>query len=110
MTQKQKREILVVGSTTIIGLSANIFTYSLKIPTTKENALGFKFILPKGIELTYVLITGVVAGIIVNKVLSYIEDSVKTKEEKLLDEQYYSNIEKAKEGIVKDKNPSINWI
>ena len=56
------------------------------------------------------MITGVVAGIIVNKVLSYIEDSVKTKEEKLLDEQYYSNIEKAKEGIVKDKNPLINWI
>lgn len=110
MTKKQKREILVVGSTTLIGLASNIASYSLKLPTTKENALGFRFVLPKGIELTYVLITGIVAGIIVNKVLSYVESSVKTKEEKLLDETYYSNLEKAKEGTVKDKNPLIDWI
>ena len=110
MTQREKREILVVGSTTLIGLGSNLATYALKVPTTKENALGFKFVLPKGVELTYVLITGIVAGVIVNKVLSYIEDVVKTKEEKLLDEQYYSNLEKAKDGVVKDKNPLINWL
>ena len=38
-----------------------------------------------------------------------IEDSVKTKEEKLLEQAYADAVKKAKEGEVRDKNPMIEW-
>lgn len=103
----KKRDVLVVTATTGIGLLSNVISYSIKLPQAKGHKFGFAF--PKGIELTYVLVTSFVAGVIVNKVLSSIEDSVKTKEEKLLEQAYADAVKKAKEGEVRDKNPMIQW-
>ena len=109
MTPRQKREVIVVGTTTTIGLVSNVVSYALKVPTSKQQAFKFGFAVPKGIELVYVLVTGFVAGIVVNKMLSTIEDSLKTEEEKLLEQEYTVNLEKAKEGLVAHKKPNIVW-
>lgn len=82
MRSFSKREIFVVTATTGIGFATNVLSYSLKLPTAKGE--GFKFVFPKGRELTYVIVIGFVAGIVVNKILNTIEDTVKTEEEKSL--------------------------
>jgi hypothetical protein len=107
MTSQQKRQVIVVGTTTAIGFFANVLSYSLKLP--KQKGEGFQFAFPKGIELTYVLVIGFVAGVVVNKVLEKIEDSFKTPEEKLLAEAYAKAEEEAQRGIVSQKKPSIVW-
>lgn len=103
----KKRDVIVIGATTGIGLLTNVLSYSVKLPKAKGETFGFA--LPKGLELTYVLLTSFVAGVIVNKMLVTIEDSVKTKEEKLLEKAYADAVKKAKEGEVRDKNPMIQW-
>ena len=107
MTSHQKRQIIVIGSTTAIGFFANVMSYSLKLPEQKGE--GFQFAVPKGIELTYVLAIGFVAGIVVNKVLETIEDSFKTPEEKLLSDAYAKAEEQAQKGLVAHKKPNIIW-
>lgn len=107
MTSHQKRQIIVVGGTTAIGFFANVLSYSLKLPQKKGES--FKFAFPKGIELTYVLVIGFVAGIVVNKILETLEDSFKTPEERLLEEAYARAEEQAQKGLVAQKKPSIIW-
>ena len=102
------REIFVVTATTGIGFASNVLSYSLKLPTAKGEQ--FKFVFPKGRELTYVLVIGFLAGIVVNKMLNTIEDTVKTDEEKALDIAYEKEKEKAHAGIVKNRSPFIQWV
>lgn len=108
MNRITARDIYVVTATTGIGFATNVLSYSLKLPTAKGE--GFKFVFPKGRELTYVIVIGFVAGIVVNKILNTIEDTVKTKEEKLLEEAVQKEKEKAQAGVVKNRSPFIQWV
>jgi len=102
-----RRDIFVVGTTTAIGFVGNVVSYSVKLPKSKGERFGFSF--PRGLELTYVLLTGFVAGIVINKVLGLIEDSLKTKEEILLDEAYAEAKRRAQKGDVSGRSPIIDW-
>ena len=102
------RNALVITTTTGIGLFGNILSYSLKYPN--QNIKKFHFMFPKGLEMFYVLATGVVAGLAINKSLSLIENAFKTKEEILFDNLISEEKQKIKKGIVKNKKPTqVLW-
>lgn len=110
MDSKQ-RQIFVVATTTSVGFLGNVLSYSLKLPTnTKHTVKDFKFEIPKGVELFYVLSIGFVAGLIINKGLQVIEDRFKTDEQKLLEQELAREEEKAISGIVQGKKPVITWV
>jgi len=105
------REIIVLTASTGIGFFSSIITYALKLPTqTKHGIKDFKFVVPKGVELVYVLGIGFISGLVINKALSYIEDNFKTEEEKLLAATIEQEEQKIKEGIIKGKKPVVTWV
>ena len=101
-----KRTLIVVGSSTAIGFLGDIATYS--VAASKGGA--FKVVVPKGKELISVLLLGVVGGFIIDYSLKLIEDSIKTKEEKALDDLVAGEKEKIYSGIIKDLLPTkVDW-
>lgn len=106
-----RREVVVLTASTSIGFLSTVATYAVKVPTqTKHGIKDFKFEIPKGVELFYVLGIGFVSGLIINKMISYIEDNFKTEEEKLLVASFEKEEEKIKEGLIKGKTPVITWV
>ena len=103
-----KRTILVVGATTGVGFIGNVLSYSVKVPSAQQSK--FRFEIPKGRELAFVLLTGVVAGLVINKALGFIEDSFKSVEEKNLDTLVDNEKQKIRQGIIVNKNPiEVVW-
>lgn len=101
-----KRTLIVVGSSTAIGFLGDIATYS--VAASKGGA--FKLVVPKGKELVSVLFLGVVGGFVIDYSLKLIEDSLKTKEEKALDDLVAGEKEKIYSGIIKDLLPTkVDW-
>ena len=101
-----KRTLIVVGSSTAIGFLGDIATYS--VAASKGGA--FKLVVPKGKELISVLFLGVVGGFVIDYSLKLIEDSLKTKEEKALDDLVAGEKEKIYSGIIKDLLPTkVDW-
>ena len=100
---------MIVTATTGIGFAGNVLGYALKVPAAKGQ--GFGFVMPKGRELFFVLSTGVIAGLIINKALSLVETGLKTKEEKALDTLFAEEKKKIESGLfAKDKNPTqVIW-
>lgn len=81
----EKRTLIVVGASTAIGFLGDVATYSV---AASKGGSGFRVVLPKGKDLAAVLFLGIVGGFVIDYALKKIEDSLKTNEEKLLDELF----------------------
>jgi hypothetical protein len=103
------RSVLIVTATTGIGFIGNITSYSIKVPKAKGEKFGF--LIPRGREMFFVLATGVVAGLLINKVLNLVENSLKTQEEKDLDNLVQKEKDKISQGIIVNKTPTqVLWV
>ena len=101
-----KRTIIVVGASTAIGFLGDVLTYS--VAAKKEGS--FKVVIPKGKDLVSVLALGILGGFIIDYALKQIEESLKTPQEKALDELV--NVEKQKletGGFIGKKPTQIIW-
>ena len=108
INKRNKRGIIIVTSSTVIGFLGNYLSYSVKVPTHK--GAKWNFISPKGHELYFSLAVGFIAGLIIDKVVNGIENTVKTKEEKLLDDLVIKEKQKISEGLIINKNPTgVIW-
>ena len=103
------RSILIVTATTSIGFIGNVAGYALKVPKAKGQGFGFE--IPRGRELFFVIATGVVAGLVINKVLNLVENSLKTDEEKALDNLVDKEKNKISSGLIVNKTPTqVLWV
>lgn len=102
-----KRTLIVVGSSTAIGFLGDVATYSV----AAKGADGkFKIVIPKGKDLAAVLFLGVVGGFVIDYSLKLIEEAMKTREEKLLDQLFGEEKRKLAEGKIIGKNPQqVIW-
>jgi thiamine pyrophosphokinase len=104
-----KRTLIVVGSSTAIGFLGDVLTYS--VAAKKDGA--FKVVIPKGKDLISVLVLGIIGGFVIDYALKQIEESLKTAQEKALDELVSTEKEKIElqEGGFANKKPtSIIWV
>ncbi|MBM3201318.1 MAG: hypothetical protein FJZ56_02795 [Chlamydiae bacterium] len=103
-----KRTLIVVGSSTAIGFIGDVATYS--VAASKDGTGKFKIVFPKGKDLVAVLFLGVVGGFVIDYSLKIIEESMKTKEEKLLDNLFGEEKRKLAEGRIVGKTPTgVIW-
>ena len=102
-----KRTIIVVGASTAIGFIGDVMTYSV---AASKGQQGFKFVVPKGKDLASVLLLGIVGGFIIDWTLKQIENSLKSDEERQLDELVDREREKIEKGQIFGKTPKeIVW-
>jgi len=100
------RTLIVVGASTAIGFLGDVMTYSV----AASKGAKFRFIIPKGKELGSVLFLGIVGGFIIDYAVKQIEQSLKTKEEKLLEALLGEEEKKLRTGKYKNKNPlEVIW-
>jgi len=104
-----KRTLIVVGSSTAIGFLGDVATYSVAASKGADGG-KFKIVIPKGKDLAAVLFLGVVGGFVIDYSLKLIEDAMKTKEEKLLDNLFGEERRKIAEGRILGKTPTgVIW-
>lgn len=102
-----KRTLIVVGASTAIGFVGDVATYSV---AAQKGGGGFKLVIPKGKDLAAVLFLGIVGGFVIDYSLKLIEDAMKTKEEKLLDELFGEEKRKLAQGQLLGKRPTnVVW-
>lgn len=100
------RTLIIVGTSTAVGFLGDIATYS--VAASKGGAL--KIVVPRGKELFQVLLLGVVGGFLLDYAAKLVEDSLKTPEEKALDELVGQEKEKIYAGTIKNEKPTqIQW-
>jgi len=101
-----KRTLIVVGASTAIGFLGDVMTYSV----AASKGGKFQFVVPKGKELASVLFLGIVGGFVIDYALKQIEQSLKTKQERLLDALIDEEKAKLDSGININKNPTgVIW-
>jgi hypothetical protein len=106
MSVFNSRTLVLVATSTAVGFLGDVATYS--VAASKGSALRVVF--PKGKELVSVLLLGVVGGFILDYAAKKVEDSLKTKEEKALDELVSGEKEKIYSGIIKNLIPTkVDW-
>jgi hypothetical protein len=104
-----KRTVIVVGASTAIGFLGDVLTYSV---AAKKDGV-FKVTIPKGKDLISVLALGILGGFIIDYALKQIEESLKTPQEKALDDLVASEKQKIElqAGGFTDKRPTgIIWV
>jgi len=102
-----KRTIIVVGASTAIGFLGDVMTYSVAASKGGEK---FRFVVPKGKDLASVLLLGIVGGFIIDWTLKQIEESLKTDEERKLDELVRIEKDKIEKGQIFGKTPQqVIW-
>jgi hypothetical protein len=104
-----KRTVIVVGASTAIGFLGDVLTYSV---AAKKDGV-FKVTIPKGKDLVSVLVLGIIGGFIIDYALKQIEESLKTPQEKALDDLVASEKQKIElqAGGFTDKRPTgIIWV
>lgn len=105
----EKRTLIVVGASTAIGFLGDVATYSVAA-SKNSGATGFKIVVPKGKDLAAVLFLGVVGGFVIDYSLKLIEEAMKTREEKLLDELFGEEKRKLAEGKLIGRKPTnVIW-
>lgn len=100
-----KRTLTIVGASTAIGFIGDVLTYSV----AASRGGSFKVVVPKGKELFWVLILGVIGGFAIDYAVKQVEEGLKIDEEKFLDRL----VSKEKEIIAQyiGKKPTkILWI
>ena len=100
-----KRTLTIVGASTAIGFIGDVLTYSV----AASRGGSFKVVVPKGKELFWVLILGVIGGFAIDYAVKQVEEGLKIDEEKFLDRL----VSKEKEVIAQyiGKKPTkILWI
>jgi hypothetical protein len=104
-----KRTLIVVGSSTAIGFLGDVLTYS--VAAKKDGA--FKVTIPKGKDLLSVLALGIIGGFVIDYALKQIEESLKSPQEKELDNLVASEkqkIELQAGGFANKKPTAIIWV
>lgn len=104
-----KRTVIVVGASTAIGFLGDVLTYS--VAAKKDGA--FKVTIPKGKDLVSVLVLGIIGGFVIDYALKQIEESLKTPQEKALDNLVASEkqkIELQAGGFANKKPTGIIWV
>ena len=99
------RTLTIVGASTAIGFIGDVLTYSV----AASRGGSFKVVVPKGKELFWVLILGVIGGFAIDYAVKQVEEGLKIDEEKFLDRL----VSKEKEVIAQyiGKKPTkILWI
>jgi len=81
----EKRTLIVVGASTAIGFVGDVATYSV---AASKGGGAFRIVIPKGKDLAAVLFLGIVGGFVIDYSLKLIEEAMKTREEKLLDQLF----------------------
>lgn len=76
-----RRTVIIVGTTALIAVLGDIFTYSLGASKGGK----FRIAVPKGKDIVPFLALGVASGLVVNQVVKQVEKGVKSKEEIALD-------------------------
>jgi len=105
----EKRTLIVVGASTAIGFIGDVATYSVAASKTSPGG-AFKLVVPKGKDLAAVLFLGIVGGFVIDYSLKLIENSLKTKEERLLDELFGEEKRKIAQGRIVGKTPTnVIW-
>jgi len=103
----EKRTLIVVGASTAIGFIGDVATYSV---AAAKGAGIFRIVFPKGKDLAAVLFLGIVGGFVIDYSLKMIEEAMKTKEEKLLDDLFGSEKRKIFAGQFIGKKPTqVVW-
>jgi|OM-RGC.v1.030113059 hypothetical protein len=102
-----KRTLIVVGASTAIGFVGDVATYSV---AASKGGGAFRIVVPKGKDLAAVLFLGIVGGFVIDYSLKMIEEAMKTKEEKLLDELFGQEKRKLMTGAIIGKKPTqVVW-
>lgn len=107
MTDRQKRQIIVVASSTAIGFLGDVVMYSV----AKSEGKKFKFQVPKGKDLAQVLIVGFITGVIIDFVVEKIIESQKPQYEKDLDKIVQKDLNRIDKGELKVETArKIDWV
>lgn len=107
MTGRQKRQVIVIASSTAIGFLGDVIMYSL----AKSDKGKFRVQVPKGKDLAQVLIVGFVTGVIIDYVVEKIVESQKPQYEKDLDKLVSEDLKKIDQGVLKVETPrKIDWV
>ena len=100
------RTLIIVGTSTAVGFLGDVATYSV----AASKGSSFRIVIPKGKELLSVILLGVVGGFILDYAAKLVEDSLKTPEERALDELVGKEKEKIYSGIIKNEKPTqVQW-
>ena len=101
-----KKTAIIIGASTAVGFIGDVMTYSV----AASKGGKFRIAVPKGRDLVNVLVLGIVGGFILDYALKGIENALKTKEEKLLDDLVEKEKVKIEQGQIVNKNPrEIIW-
>jgi hypothetical protein len=101
-----KQTLIVVGAATAIGFIGDALTFSI----AQSEGKPFKFVLPKGKSLMYVLLGGVISGFFIDAAVKSIERKIVSDEERMLLELADLEREKVRTGKLKGYSPKgIMW-
>jgi hypothetical protein len=101
-----QRTLVVVGASTAIGFLGDVATYSV----AASKGTNFHIVVPKGKELFQVILLGVIGGFLLDYAAKLVEDSLKTKEEKALDDLVAGEKEKIYSGVIVNQTPTkVDW-
>lgn len=102
-----QRTLIVVGASTAVGFLGDVATYSV----AASKGQSFRVVFPKGKELVQVLLLGIVGGFILDYAAKFVEDAVKTPEEKALDNLVEGEKQKIYSGLITNQTPTkIDWV
>lgn len=102
-----QRTLIVVGASTAVGFLGDVATYSV----AASKGQSFRIVVPKGKELVQVLLLGIVGGFILDYAAKFVEDAVKTPEEKALDNLVEGEKQKIYSGLITNQTPTkIDWV
>ena len=100
------RTLIIVGTSTAVGFLGDVATYSV----AASKGGKFRIVIPRGKELVSVLLLGVVGGFILDYAAKLVENSLKTPEERALDELVGKEKEKIYAGVIKNEKPTqVQW-
>jgi hypothetical protein len=107
MTPRQKRQGIVIASSTVIGFLGDVIMYSLATSPKGK----FKLQAPKGKALLQVLVIGFITGVIIDFVVEKIVYSQKPQHEKDIDKLVMTDLKLIDEGKLKVQTArKIDWI
>jgi hypothetical protein len=107
MEKATKKTIIVVGSTMVISMLADVVMYSIGASKT---AGKFSLHMPKGKELGQVIVIGVVMGFVIDAITNKLVESQKSEQEKALDKLVKADVAKLDKGELKTAGPiKILW-
>ena len=101
-----RQTVIIISASTALGFIGDVLTYSI----AASKGGSFKMHVPKGKDLLFVVIAGVVGGYLIDLAVKKIQRAASSEAENALDDVVEEEKKKIAAGGVTGEMPKIIWI